>query len=135
MEFSRFPAAQITPHPRRLNGAIRLLLLARRALAHAHLSQAVHRGHDHRALAARASRAAPAALVQVVLHPGRQGFYCRPLHLRPMEEGPLQLRNREVHTAQNRILQIKDVVALQPLKVSRFPAAQIESLHQRAADE
>eukprot|EP00964_Phaeocystis_antarctica_P120057 scaffold83807_cov57-Phaeocystis_antarctica.AAC.3 len=169
LDGSRFPAAQIKPLPRfaipttgiqtpptskhlilcRLDGATRLLLLARRALAQAHLAHAVHRAHDHRvrpvcviprAHAARAPNAAPAAHVRVVRHLGQPG----PLQVRhkevgllqlcPTEVGPLQLRHHEVHTAQNRTLQLKRAVgAAQPLDVSRFPAAQIKPLHQRAA--
>eukprot|EP00964_Phaeocystis_antarctica_P046662 scaffold26986_cov63-Phaeocystis_antarctica.AAC.2 len=55
LDVSRFPATQIKPHHRqtelilcRLDGALRLLRLSRRALAHAYLAHAVHRAHDHR---------------------------------------------------------------------------------------
>eukprot|EP00964_Phaeocystis_antarctica_P025950 scaffold14596_cov59-Phaeocystis_antarctica.AAC.6 len=143
LDISRFPAAQIKPlqrhcaegsrvqHRWRLDGAIRLLLLARRALAHAHLAHAVHRAHDHRAHAARASVAAPAAHVRVVRHLGQLGS----LQLHATEVNPLQVRPREVHTAQDRTMQTKRAVgATQPLDVSLLPAAQIKPLrHQRIA--
>eukprot|EP00964_Phaeocystis_antarctica_P075238 scaffold46389_cov54-Phaeocystis_antarctica.AAC.2 len=81
LDFSLLPAAQIEPLQRaalraipcRLDGAIRLLLLARRALAHAHLAHAVHRSHDQWPRAALASVTAPAAHVRVVRHLGRRG--------------------------------------------------------------
>eukprot|EP00964_Phaeocystis_antarctica_P145358 scaffold111404_cov65-Phaeocystis_antarctica.AAC.2 len=133
LDVSRFPAAQIKPLHRpvviilcRLDGAIRLLLHARRALAHTHLAHAVHRAHDHRAHAARAPVAAPAAYVRVVRHLGQLGS----LQLRLTKVIQLQVRPLEVHTAQNRTPQIKPAVGAtwQPLDVSRFPAAQIKPL-------